>query len=67
MRVSNDKKDNSIRVRVSDKEMEYVAKMSKKNNISVSQYIRNMIEKEIVEDGRSSTRNKSERSIWGKI
>lgn len=45
MRTTSDKKDNMVRVRLNDEMMSYLSHISKTNNKSISQCIRDMIQK----------------------
>lgn len=47
MRVTNDKKDNVIRIRLNDTLMKHTYKRSNSLNITVSQYIRDLIVKDM--------------------
>lgn len=43
MRTTNDKKDNRVIVRLDDADMIYLRDMSSRQGMSVSDYVRNMI------------------------
>lgn len=47
MRTTDNKKDNVLRIRISEDMYKYIISRSMKNNISVSGYIRLLIEKEM--------------------
>lgn len=64
MRTTTDKKDNSIRVRVNDRLMGYLATKSMSRGISISEYIREIISKEMTEDGQRFTRRDMGGSLW---
>ena len=49
MRTTNDKKDNSLRIRLNDRMYEHLVKMSQRRNQSISDYIRDMISKDIAD------------------
>ena len=49
MRTTNDKKDNSLRIRLNDFMYQHLVEMSGKQNISISDYIRDLISKDISE------------------
>ena len=60
MRTTDDKKDNSIRVRVNDSQMEYLESRSRTKGMTISQYLRDMIEGEMRTSGVRETKG----SIW---
>lgn len=64
MRTTTDKKDNSIRVRVNDTLMGYLVRVSTSKGITVSEYIREIISKEMTEDGQRFTRRDMGGSLW---
>lgn len=45
MRTTSDKKDNMVRVRLNDEMMAYLTKISSRNGKTISQCIREMIQK----------------------
>lgn len=49
MRTTNDKKDNSLRIRLNDSMYKHLVDMSGRRNQSVSDYIRDMIAKDMRE------------------
>ena len=56
MRTTFDKKDNSLRIRLNDQMYKHLVEMSEKRNQSISDYIRDMISKDILEY-RNSEKN----------
>ena len=49
MRTTNDKKDYNLRIRLNDRMYEHLSKMAKKNEVSFSGYVRDLIDKDIKE------------------
>lgn len=49
MRTTSDKKDNMVRVRLNDEMMSYLSHISKTNNKSISQCIRDMIQRSMMD------------------
>ena len=47
MRTSSDPKENTIKLRLNDEMRKYIEKKSKKQDISMSEYIRKLIENDI--------------------
>ena len=47
MRTTNDKKDYNLRIRLNDRMYEHLAKESGKRGESLSQYVRELIDKDI--------------------
>lgn len=54
MRTSDDPKENNIRVRVSNEMMAYLVSKAKKEDISVSEYIRRMVRDNMSSKSRSN-------------
>ena len=57
----DDKKDNNIRVRVNDTLMTYITDKSRQEGINVSEHIRRMITREMVEEQQAHA---DKGSIW---
>lgn len=47
MRTTSEKKDNILRIRISDEMYRYLIHKSERDNVSISQYIRNIISKDM--------------------